>query len=119
MHAYEVWATALRAEGRDFNYEEKRGLLRYFGVRVDVYRKNDKRLDGTHWELHTSLEDIDDFHKLGVEIVEHVAPPVRRTEHSANTRGCRRWRHDRVRRVSSKRIPAREIRASLVAGRRS
>ncbi|HEX5156558.1 MAG TPA: recombinase family protein [Ktedonobacterales bacterium] len=62
MRAYELWAAPLRAKGQDFNYEEKRGLLRYFGVRVDVYRKNDKRLDGTHWELHTSLEDIDDFH---------------------------------------------------------
>jgi DNA invertase Pin-like site-specific DNA recombinase len=86
MGAYEPWAAALRAEGREFNYEEKRRLLRYFGVRVDIYRTNDKRLDGTHWELHTSLEDINDFHELGVEIVEHVAPPVRHTEHSANTR---------------------------------
>ena len=62
MREYEPWAAALRAEGREFNYEEKRGLLRYFDVRVDVYRKNDKRLDGTHWELHTSLEDINDYH---------------------------------------------------------
>lgn len=92
MREYEPWAAALRAEGQEFNHEEKRRLLRYFDVRVDVYRKNDKRLDGTHWELHTSPEDINDFHKLDFEIIEHVAPPVRLTEHSENVRVSRSMR---------------------------
>ncbi len=42
---------AIVALSKDLTYDERRSLLAYLGVRVEMYRKEDIQPDGTHWRL--------------------------------------------------------------------